>query len=267
MRAEQDLLMQQYAWDGGRDDGGNREYGGPTLSSAQLAGLWSTFSGQSMEGALAAVDGAMANRFASGLSTGSVSDIQSGAAWFGFNVAVTVGAPNSGFDPVLADAVINGSADFRTVSSGRGMPARAANPAQIELELMRQIGAERDPVRRSVLETQLARFQSANDIRPPGVPQNTTISAVGSPPTLITNPKHNPNSVSPQPRNFMDLFRNSIPDASGVRWSIDQSGVIHRFSAPSNGQVHWNGSTATPNRPIQERNIPNEILTQLRPGG
>lgn len=32
-------------------------------------------------------------------------------------------------------------------------------------------------------------------------------------------------------------------DANGVRWAQDENCTIHRFSAPSNGRTHWNGST------------------------
>ena len=82
-------------------------------------------------------------------------------------------------------------------------------------------------------------------------------------PTLTSNPKHNPNSPSPEPSNAQELFDNSIADENGTRWAKDDNGVIHRFSSPSNGQSHWNGSTAGPN-PIQERNIPIGIRRALK---
>ncbi len=119
--------------------------------------------------------------------------------------------PNSGFDPVLADAVINGSADFRTASKGRGIPARAANPAQIELSLMRQIGAERDPVRRSVLETQLARFQNANSIRPPGIPQDLQISANNAAST--TGPGRGP-AYGTRVHSVFEIVVNALPNTA-----------------------------------------------------
>jgi RHS repeat-associated protein len=78
----------------------------------------------------------------------------------------------------------------------------------------------------------------------------------------VTNPKHNPNSASPEPRNAQELFDKSIADKSGVRWAKDSDGTIHRFSAPSNGESHWNGSTAGAN-PIRENNIPIEIRRAL----
>lgn len=79
---------------------------------------------------------------------------------------------------------------------------------------------------------------------------------------LVSNPKHHPNSVSREPRNVINLFENSVPDASGVRWAKDPDGVIHRFSRPSNGEVHWNGSTAG-DAPIRSHNIPNDIKKKL----
>jgi hypothetical protein len=82
-------------------------------------------------------------------------------------------------------------------------------------------------------------------------------------PRRATNPKHHPNSDSPEPSNVQELFDNSIADASGVRWAKDQNGVIHRFTRPSNGESHWNGSTAGPN-PIQQQNIPSAIRRALR---
>jgi RHS repeat-associated protein len=82
-------------------------------------------------------------------------------------------------------------------------------------------------------------------------------------PELITNPKHHPNSSSPQPSNVQDLFKNSVADKRGVRWAKDADGTIHRFSTPSNGQSHWNGSTAG-KKPIRLEDIPNEIRKQFQ---
>ncbi|WP_221262863.1 RHS repeat-associated core domain-containing protein [Sphingomonas kyeonggiensis] len=74
-----------------------------------------------------------------------------------------------------------------------------------------------------------------------------------------SNPKHHKNSQSPEPENVRELYSKSVQDKSGVRWTRDSDGVFHRFSRPSNGKTHWNGSTSG-NDPIQLRNIPNEIL-------
>lgn len=78
------------------------------------------------------------------------------------------------------------------------------------------------------------------------------------PPRRITNDKHHPNSESPEPKNAQELYDKSIPARDGTRWAKDEDGVIHRFSKPSNGDTHWNGSTSGP-RPIRENNIPPEI--------
>jgi hypothetical protein len=81
-------------------------------------------------------------------------------------------------------------------------------------------------------------------------------------PKLISNPKHHPNSNSPEPANARDLFQRSIVDQKGVRWAKDADGTVHRFAKPSNGETHWNGSTAGSN-PIQERDIPKLIKKAL----
>jgi len=87
-------------------------------------------------------------------------------------------------------------------------------------------------------------------------------AASGDTPKLVDNPKHNPNSASPQPSNTKDLFSKSVVDKNGVRWAVDKDGTIHRFSKPSNGETHWNGSTAG-DKPIKEQNIPNDIQKRL----
>lgn len=85
-------------------------------------------------------------------------------------------------------------------------------------------------------------------------------TAEGNKPTLESNPKHHPNSVSPEPSNVDELYDNSAADSKGVRWAKDENGELNRFSKPSNGKTHWNGTT-DPNTvdPIKPRNIPNEI--------
>ncbi|MBB3743091.1 hypothetical protein FHX10_002584 [Rhizobium sp. BK591] len=79
---------------------------------------------------------------------------------------------------------------------------------------------------------------------------------------LTSNPKHHPNSKSPEPNNVQELYKNSVADKTGVRWAKDADGNIHRFSRPSNGETHWNGSTAGPD-PIRNQNIPKEIKNEL----
>jgi len=81
-------------------------------------------------------------------------------------------------------------------------------------------------------------------------------------PTRVTNPKHHPNSISPEPKNVDVLYENSIPAINGVRWAKDEHGDLHRFSKPSNGETHWNGST-TGVDPIKSQDIPSEIKNAL----
>ena len=82
-------------------------------------------------------------------------------------------------------------------------------------------------------------------------------------PKRVTNPKHHPNSLSPEPKNVQHLFDNSIVDKKGVRWAKDADGTIHRFGAPSNGETHWNGSTGG-NKTIRWDDIPIEIRRLLQ---
>jgi len=166
----------------------------------------------------------------------------------------------------MIEAIIEATPGLASKGSGRGMGTPGVNLAAAELAMQQRILAERDPVRRELLQRDLANFRQANSLRPPNTSGGPNAEFRAVLPPLVTTPKHNPNSTSPQPPNVTVLYARSIPDSSGVRWSIDQNGVIHRFSRPSNGQSHWNGSTAGQG-PIQQRNIPNEILRQLTPGG
>ena len=79
----------------------------------------------------------------------------------------------------------------------------------------------------------------------------------------VTNPKHHKNSNSPEPNNVDDLFDKSVADNQGRRWVKDEDGVIHRFSKPSNGETHWNGSTSGVD-PIRHESIPIEIRRLLK---
>jgi hypothetical protein len=79
---------------------------------------------------------------------------------------------------------------------------------------------------------------------------------------LISNPKHHPNSASPEPTNVQELYDESIVDNNGVRWAKDAEGNLHRFSKPSNGETHWNGSTVG-DKPIRTQDIPNYIKKAL----
>ncbi len=89
---------------------------------------------------------------------------------------------------------------------------------------------------------------------PPGGPDDDGDAE----PKRVTNPKHHPNSKSPEPKNVDTLYENSVADKNGVRWAKDADGTVHRFSKPSNGETHWNGSTGGVD-PIQPQNIPVEI--------
>lgn len=82
-------------------------------------------------------------------------------------------------------------------------------------------------------------------------------------PTRVTNPKHHPNSKSPEPKNAQKLFDRSIVDKKGVRWVRDSDGTFHRFSKPSNGESHWNGSTIG-TKPIRMEDIPHYIRKALK---
>ena len=92
---------------------------------------------------------------------------------------------------------------------------------------------------------------------PPALPTSTVLQV-----TRFTSPKHHPNSASPEPANAQELFDKAIVDDKGVRWAKDADGTIHRFSQPSNGLSHWNGSTAGKD-PIRLESIPNKIRTVL----
>jgi hypothetical protein len=100
--------------------------------------------------------------------------------------------------------------------------------------------------------------------QPPLHPLNVKPSPRPIPPAepRVTNPKHHPSSASPEPVNVDKLYQNSIMDKDGVRWAKDADGTIHRFSRPSAGERHWNGSTGGVD-PIDARDIPIEIRRQL----
>jgi hypothetical protein len=85
-------------------------------------------------------------------------------------------------------------------------------------------------------------------------------------PSWTHNPKHHKNArgkSSPEPDNARELFDSAIPSKDGgAWWAKDANGVFHRFSAASNGQSHWNGSTAGPNA-IPMNQVPNLIQKAL----
>jgi hypothetical protein len=103
--------------------------------------------------------------------------------------------------------------------------------------------------------------ESSDDV---GDDENAQEEDSGScPVNRVTNPKHHKNSNSPEPNNVDDLFDKSVADNQGRRWVKDEDGVIHRFSKPSNGETHWNGSTSGVD-PIRHESIPIEIRRLLK---
>ena len=105
---------------------------------------------------------------------------------------------------------------------------------------------------------ELLRGASASSASPGGMPPDDDDKNNDA--ELTSNPKHHPNSVSPEPKNVNQLYRNSVRDNSGVRWAKDSEGTIHRFSRPRNGETHWNGSTSSGGPlKIKKEVIPNEI--------
>ena len=68
-----------------------------------------------------------------------------------------------------------------------------------------------------------------------------------------------------EPRNSLDLFNKSIPDPTkpSVRWTVDKSGGIHRFSGKGgDGTFHWSGSTVDAKNPmdLDPKLIPKVII-------
>jgi filamentous hemagglutinin len=66
-----------------------------------------------------------------------------------------------------------------------------------------------------------------------------------------------------EPQNSLELFNKSIPDPTNpsIRWAVDESGGIHRFSGKGgDGTFHWNGSTSDIRNPLAARR---EIIPQV----
>jgi RHS repeat-associated protein len=109
-----------------------------------------------------------------------------------------------------------------------------------------------DPITRAIAKA----IFGNNTAAPP--PEDEERKEDPKPVKRVSNPKHHSNSQSPEPKNAQELFDKARVDRNGVRWSADENGNIHRFSKESNGESHWNGSTAGTD-PIKEQNIPAEI--------
>jgi RHS repeat-associated protein len=82
-------------------------------------------------------------------------------------------------------------------------------------------------------------------------------------PKLVSNPKHHPNSRSPEPKNARELYEKSALDSNGSRYAKDADGDIHRFSDTNNGTFHWSGSTATDQGLHQNQMPSRDTLNQL----
>ncbi|WP_447766157.1 VENN motif pre-toxin domain-containing protein, partial [Enterobacter asburiae] len=87
-----------------------------------------------------------------------------------------------------------------------------------------------------------------------------------------SNPKHTPGQSSNrpnagiEPQDSLKLFEQSIPSTKQysnkeVRFAVDSQGNVHRFVG-TNGEYHWNGSTADKNALTSEQ-IPTAIQKQL----
>jgi filamentous hemagglutinin len=116
------------------------------------------------------------------------------------------------------------------------------------------------------------------------VPDNATLASGGNDnrlpiPETVTadnglqvtsNPKHTPGmqgnnrAAGTEPRNSLDLFNSSVPDGKDVRYAIDSSGNINRFSSDGNGVFHWSGSTGDTSAPLNVSKIPIEVRRALQ---
>lgn len=87
-----------------------------------------------------------------------------------------------------------------------------------------------------------------------------------------SNPKYTPGQPSNrpdagiEPKDSISLFEQSIPSTKQysnkeVRFAVDSQGNVHRFVG-TNGEYHWNGSTADKNALTSDQ-IPTSIQNQL----
>ncbi|MCP2087418.1 UNVERIFIED_ORG: hypothetical protein J2Y81_003435 [Paraburkholderia sediminicola] len=115
------------------------------------------------------------------------------------------------------------------------------------------------------------------------VPDNATLASGGNDnrlpiPDTVTadngldvksNSKHTPGaqgnnpSAGTEPRNSLDLFNSSVPGGDDVRYAIDSSGNINRFSSDGNGVFHWSGSTGDTAVPLNVSKIPIDVRRTL----
>jgi hypothetical protein len=84
-----------------------------------------------------------------------------------------------------------------------------------------------------------------------------------------SNSKHTPGmpgnkpAAGTEPRNSLDLFNSSVPGGDDVRYAIDASGNINRFSSDGNSVFHWSGSTGDASAPLNASKIPIDVKRGL----
>ena len=132
----------------------------------------------------------------------------------------------SGNVAFLVPAAYVAAAEFSLWCAAGGCQ-RAANTLSALLDLLDKAEA--------VQQSQVAPSGQPAPASPTG--QKTEQPNDPKKPKLVSNPKHQPNSKSPEPSNAAELYSRSIEDAEGVRWAKDEGGTIHRFSKPSNGET------------------------------
>ncbi|MCA9290145.1 MAG: hypothetical protein KDA25_03390 [Phycisphaerales bacterium] len=84
-------------------------------------------------------------------------------------------------------------------------------------------------------------------------------------PELEHNPKHHQNArgkASQEPADAADVYKDAIKGKDGNWYGKNQNGDVYRYSRPSNGKTHWNGSTSGPNA-IPKHRIPNNVKKSL----
>ncbi|CAH2901590.1 MAG: Putative large exoprotein involved in heme utilization or adhesion of ShlA/HecA/FhaA family [uncultured Paraburkholderia sp.] len=110
-----------------------------------------------------------------------------------------------------------------------------------------------------------ATLASGNDNRLP-IPETVTADNGLE---VTSNPKHTPGmrgnnpTAGTEPRNSLDLFNSSVSGGDSVRYAIDASGNINRFSSDRNGVFHWSGSTGDTSVPLNVSTIPIDVKRSL----
>jgi cytochrome c553 len=84
-------------------------------------------------------------------------------------------------------------------------------------------------------------------------------------PKLTKNPKHNQNATgkaSPEPSDASKVYEDAVEGPDGNWYGKNENGDVYRYSRPSNGETHWNGSSSGSNA-IRSNNIPNIVKQTL----